>query len=122
MVVSIDLLVILILWIGFAFLADIAARNRGHSAGVFFFLSLVMSPLFGLVAALVIKVDLQKIEEARLSTGHEKRCPYCAEIIKAEAKVCRYCNSDVSAVDAPVVKRDNPEIIIERKTIFGDDR
>jgi hypothetical protein len=30
----------------------------------------------------------------------ERKCPFCAELIKAEAKVCRYCNRDV-----PVVQR-----------------
>jgi hypothetical protein len=26
----------------------------------------------------------------------ERKCPYCAETIKAEAVVCRFCNRDVS--------------------------
>ena len=46
--------------------------------------------------ALLIPSDPRAIEAQQLSSGANKKCPYCAEIIKAEAKVCRYCNREVA--------------------------
>jgi hypothetical protein len=44
------------------------------------------------IHALVIKED----EENLLSQGTMKKCPNYAEVIKAEANVCRYCSRDLA--------------------------
>ncbi len=43
-------------------------------------------------AKFIMKYSKQKTERLK---ENEKKCTHCAEIIKKEAKVCRYCNRDV---------------------------
>jgi hypothetical protein len=44
--------------------------------------------------ALLLKPELQHLEEQQRTQGLRK-CPFCAEMIKPDARVCRYCGRDL---------------------------
>lgn len=69
------------------------AQGKGRS----FVLWWIYGALIFIVAlphSLIMKTDQQSIEKQQLSEGM-KKCPFCAEMIKQDAKVCRYCSRDV---------------------------
>ena len=49
--------------------------------------------------SLLIKPDAERIEREQLQSGNFRKCPFCAEIIKAEARVCRFCGRDLPQDD-----------------------
>jgi transposase-like protein len=80
-------LVFIIIWLALCIAVGFYAEGKGRSGVGIFFLSLLLSPLVGLVAALAMHPDEKRVAAAR----GKKRCSECAEFVQPEAKICRFC-------------------------------
>ena len=70
------------------------ARAKGHS---FIDRWIYGSTLFicALLHSLLLKSDAKEIESRQLFFGNTRKCPFCTEVIKAEAVVCSYRGLDL---------------------------
>jgi len=83
---------IFLFWVICAVLVGKYASIKGRSGASFFFISLFASPLVGFLIALVSAPDREKAaRRVRL-----RKCPECAEYVRQEAKVCRFCGHSFS--------------------------
>ena len=76
-----QLLLLITIGVFFSVLVANYAENRGRSWWTWFWLAFILNPLISFIIVLIL--------------GESKICEHCAEHIKPQAKVCRYCGRDV---------------------------
>jgi hypothetical protein len=80
----------LMFWIPYIIICLIIAaiaNGKGRSFWGFFFISLLLCPLIGILCVIFVP----RIED---ETGL-KRCIHCDELIRQEASICKHCKSEV---------------------------
>ena len=81
-----SLLILLVLGLLTAKIAD----TKGRSVRSWFAGGLLL-PIIALPWIVLLKPDQEELDARALKTGRMQRCPKCDEMIRPEAKVCRFC-------------------------------
>ena len=82
-------LILIMVGIFFGVIAAVIARQKGRSE-IRWFMAGFFFHIIGLIALFLPPV---------VKAGRTKKCPACAEIVKAEARVCRFCRSEIATIE-----------------------
>jgi DNA-directed RNA polymerase subunit RPC12/RpoP/uncharacterized membrane protein YeaQ/YmgE (transglycosylase-associated protein family) len=92
-----------IIWIICGMIGGAITDARGHSFGTGCLLGVLFGPLGVLIAAVLAVQPSPATSNPTAVIAHQDRrpCPYCAEMIMRDAKVCRFCGREVEPLPTP---------------------
>ena len=92
---------IIFFWLILSIVAGVIASGKGRSGLGFFLLSIVLSPLIGIICALAAGRNERALERGLVNSGDMRKCPSCAELVRQEAVKCRFCGEALPPGEHP---------------------
>lgn len=74
----------------------IIAHNKGSNLILWWLFGTLLF-IVALPASIVIKTNQGELDLRQLKSGDVTKCPYCAELVKADAVICRFCGRNVDS-------------------------
>lgn len=84
-------------WLLLGLVGAMVMANKGRSGCSGFILGFLLGPI-GLIIAVAFDANRNELEKRALSNGQNRRCPACAEIVRFEARKCRFCGEELSEI------------------------
>lgn len=84
---------IFIFWLILVIATGALAASKNRSVAVWLLLAVLVAPAVIIILAVLPAADVE--DPARPRVSQTKACPFCAERIKPEAKVCKHCGRDL---------------------------
>lgn len=81
-------------------LTALVADKKGKDPFTWFVYGTVLF-ILAFPAILIMKPDEKVLEKRAVEEGDKRICPFCAELIKREAKICRFCNKELPPLSQP---------------------
>ena len=104
---------LIIIWIFFGLLTANIADSKGRPFWTWLIYGFLCFPLAILYLAMSKPSD-----EALVSSGEYRKCPFCAEVVRSEAKICRYCGKELPEIEVEVTVPDDNEQLVNRTEAF----
>lgn len=99
-----ELLVVFVIWCFLCVLVGNYAQKKGFDRATNTVLAILFSPLLMFLIVASRQARPEAVEQAAIASGAARKCPSCAELVKAEAVKCRHCGSDLTPIERESVE------------------